>query len=266
MKLQIYTTVFLIATLGGIAFAQTKADPYKPTNNNSTTQVAKPSQPAVIDHDDAPKNISTCLEVFSMPIEVAAAMQRENLSDADCYKRIVNQLGNESVQQEMLIVLRSRSGERSTSEAIVEEIYPTEYESTVLPTTLSLGADSGNESGADTNQGASPIHAPCMPIAFDTRNTGEILDIEPTLSPDAKYCNMRMMPEQVLLTAFNTYGEGVSETRMPTFETRRVNSAFTVAIGKPFLIGTMSRASGSKIDSDTSNKVSFAFITINLSH
>jgi hypothetical protein len=61
-----------------------------------------------------------------------------------------------------------------------------------------------------------------------------------------------------------THGQELSETKMPEFEVRTINTAAELLLGKPYLLGTVSRPTISKADPDAANRVWFSFATVNL--
>lgn len=156
--------------------------------------------------------------------------------------------------------ITARSGEKATIEIIREFIYPTEYD----PPELQQGG--GNNQGVIGGGGvvgnaavqAFPV-VPANPTAFETRNTGVTLEIEPTIGENDFMINLRFVPEIVEFEGFINYGSPIqtagtdalgnpvsvviTENRieMPVFATRRVNSALTIYDGYTVAIGGLMR-------------------------
>lgn len=259
----------LISTLAiAIAHAQEKpADPFRE---------APSGEPAALEASE-PKNISICYETFSLPLALAAKLQREQLVDSELYTRLVAAVEKQTARQETFTVLRAKSGQKATTESISEQIYPTEFEPAEIPNSVgvSITPPSGTEASApvlDTEKlknAANPavlngLKTSAAPKAFDTRNTGVTLEIEPTLGNDQRTLDLRLVPEHVALVDRSAWGQGVSTAEMPLFETQRVNTSATVQINQPFLLSTISRPPVSKIDPDSANRVWFAFVTATL--
>lgn len=233
---------------------------------------------AVLQAQEAgPKNISVCYETFSLPLAMAAKLQREQLADPELYERLVAAVEKETVRQETLTLLRCRSSQKATTESISEQIYPTEYEAAGVPGSVTVSATpstakDGPAPVPDAEKGKNAtdpttfdgVRTPATPSAFDTRNTGVTLEFEPTLSDDEKLVDLRIVPEHNTMVGRSSYGQGVSITEMPVFETQRSNTAAAVRVNQPFLLSTMNRPPVSKVDPDSANRVWFAFVTVSL--
>ncbi len=153
----------------------------------------------------------------------------------------------------------SRSGERATIEIIREFIYPTEYEPPELPQTVGVGGGLAGD-GAGGNQGGNifPV-TPATPTAFETRNTGVTLEVEPILGDDGYTIDLTFKPEIVEFEGFINYGSPIqspgtdalgnpititiTENRieMPVFSTRRVNTSLTIYDGHTVAVGGLMR-------------------------
>lgn len=153
----------------------------------------------------------------------------------------------------------SRSGEKATIEIIREFIYPTEYEPPELPNQVAVGGGlGGNAAGGNAGGNIFPV-TPATPTAFETRNTGVTLEVEPTLGDDGYTIDLRFAPEIVEFEGFINYGSPIqtpatdalgnpivvtiTENRieMPVFSTRRVNTALTIYDGHTVAVGGLMR-------------------------
>ena len=156
----------------------------------------------------------------------------------------------------------ARSGQKATIEIIREFIYPTEYEPPELPNSVgSSFVDSGFNSLTGTNSSSVstfPV-TPATPTAFETRNTGVTLEIEPTIGENDFMIDLRFVPEIVEFEGFINYGSPISsggtdalgnpiqvvitENRieMPVFSTRRVNTSLTIYDGYTVAVGGLMR-------------------------
>jgi hypothetical protein len=248
-------TTLAVATLG----AQEKpADPYAKDK----------AEPAAQEAPSVSTNVSVCYEDFSLPLAMAAAMQREQLTDAALYAKLVAAVGKDTVRQETFSMLRAISGQKATVENITEQIYPTEYQSPQVSNAVTTGVTGTDKDGKEIPANALPVpgpvaiaRTPAMPSAFETRNTGFTLEIEPTLSDNGKEVDLRLVPDHVTLVGQSTAGQEFSTTEMPIFESQRINTTAKVKIGEPYLLGTLSRPPGSEQEEDSANRVWFGFVT-----
>ena len=153
----------------------------------------------------------------------------------------------------------AKSGQKATIEIIREFIYPTEYEPPELPN--SVGTTQGNTGIGGiggTGGGSFPV-TPATPTAFDTRNTGITLEIEPTIGDNDFVIDLRFVPEIVEFEGFINYGSPIqspgtdalgnpvvsiiTENRieMPVFSSRRVNTSLTIYDGYTVAVGGLMR-------------------------
>jgi len=151
----------------------------------------------------------------------------------------------------------AKSGQKATIEIVREFIYPTEYEPPELPN--SVGQSSGlSLTGAGSTGGSFPV-TPATPTAFETRNTGVTLEIEPTIGENDFVIDLRFVPEIVEFEGFINYGSPIqsngtdvlgnsivtviTENRieMPVFSARRVNTALTIYDGYTVAVGGLMR-------------------------
>lgn len=153
----------------------------------------------------------------------------------------------------------ARSGQKATIEVIREFIYPTEYEPPELPQTVGQagGFITGGGFGGSTG-GAFPV-TPATPTAFETKNTGVTLEIEPTIGDNDFVIDLRFLPEIVEFEGFINYGSPIqapstdflgnevnaviTENRieMPVFSKRSVNTALTIYDGYTVAVGGLMR-------------------------
>lgn len=159
----------------------------------------------------------------------------------------------------------ARSGERATIEIIREFIYPTEYEPPEIPNSVGVGND--GQGNAEFGGGAIFPVTPAHPTAFETRNTGITLEVEPTVGPDKRYIDLSLKPEMVEFQGFINYGSPVTSpltdgsgnlvTRnitdnrilMPVFKTLRLqNSTLTIQDGATIVLGGLMTSRRTKVE------------------
>ena len=160
----------------------------------------------------------------------------------------------------------ARSGQKATIEIIREFIYPTEYEPPELPNSVGGGQNGGGQGiGLSTQPASFPV-TPATPTAFETRNTGVTLEIEPTIGDNDFVIDLRFVPEIVEFEGFINYGSPIqspatdflgnpttvtiTENRieMPVFSSRRVNTSLTIYDGYTVAVGGLMREDVQTVD------------------
>ena len=191
------------------------------------------------------------------------------------YKR--QGLKGKIITQETLTVIRSRSGEKASSESITEFAYPTKFAPPELPNNVGVAittpvgkdqpiplADATKLKNAPSLDSLSGIKTPATPTRFETRNFGTIVEYQARLDAETNLVDLRISQELVTFSGYTKSGQGLSLTKMPEFETQSLFTAINAHVGQPFLLGTLNRPSISKLDPDSANKVFYAFVTVRL--
>ncbi len=209
-------------------------DPFK--------DAGKPSPPPL-----PPRDLIVRYEVFSVEPGKAAVMRREKPGDGEFYQMLVGLLSGGQAVQEDFAILRCRSGNRVKMESIREIILPTEYEPPLIP-------------GA-AGQTVPPRVFAALPTAFETRTLGLSIEAEVTMGENRKNVDLRLAPSHVGQDERWKWGKGLSELQMPTFESQRLNTAVSLNMGMPCLLGTVNPPAASRI---TQNRIWFAFATVRL--
>lgn len=159
----------------------------------------------------------------------------------------------------------ARSGERAKIEIIREFIYPTEYEPPEIPN--SVGVTNNGNGGQDYEGGAIFPVTPATPTAFETRNTGITLEVEPTVGPDKRFIELSLQPEMVEFQGFVNYGSPIQASflndagdyegnpitanriLMPVFRTLRLqNSTLTIQDGATVVLGGLMTSRKEKVE------------------
>lgn len=149
----------------------------------------------------------------------------------------------------------ARGGERAKIEVIREFIYPTEYDPPEIPNQFGGGIST---LGTGQTGGAFPV-TPATPTAFETRNTGVTLEVDPVLGGDNFTINLNLAPEVVEFDGFINYGSPIQTTatnalgfsepvvitenriEMPVFNTRKVTTSVTIWDGQTVALGGLIR-------------------------
>ena len=194
------------------------------------------------EHDNLPKLLRVHLEFIEMPQETLTKLMqpvREGADDTKLRAEVGELIAKGEASVIETSIGMSRSGQKSTFESVREFIYPTEY--------MEVGAaedEKETEKGAgdskDTARGLRVIGS-----AFETRNLGTTLEIEPTLGENNKIVDLRLTPEITYHVGNETWTEwkdskGDASVRLPAIYTLRVNTATTMEVGKPQMIAALS--------------------------
>jgi len=207
-------------------------------------------------HADLPKLIRIQVEFIDVPHTTLTRLLAEPALSAN-HTQLRATLadlagkGEATVVETMLVT--ARSGHKATSESIKEYIYPTEYESPEITT----------RPNPDDPEKLPPISTGeavgYTPTAFETRNLGSTLEVEPTLDETGKVVDLRFVPELVYHTGDNTWAEwkdkrGDSSVRMPNIYCARINTSVLVVAGQPLFVAALSPKNAEGIP-DTTRKL-----------
>jgi hypothetical protein len=130
-----------------------------------------------------------------------------------------------------------QSGGKATFESIREEIYPTETQ----PPQLEFSIGSSVPSLSDEEHYSLRQRAFS---AFETRNTGTMLEVGAEVLADGRFVELRLAPEIVSRNRLETMVEyrdkrGDASVRMPLYETWRTNTSLTVRSGSFALVSAI---------------------------
>lgn len=240
------TTLLIASLLAATLHAQDKpADPF--TNKGpSSGSTSENSKERILSEKENPINLSVCYEAFSLPLAMAAELQRQGISDPALYAKLISEVGKESVRQELIQIVRTPSGTKAAASSFTEQIYATEYDPITRTKDVAVG-------GA------------VYPFSWETRNAGTMLEVEAGLDMESGIVDLKLRPEMVSLAGYSHWKPvNESEVKMPDFETQTIETSAFVPLGKPFLIGSISRPPVSKLDSDSANRVWLAFVSVTL--
>jgi hypothetical protein len=147
----------------------------------------------------------------------------------------------------------SKSGQKSTTECIHEFVYPTEFEPMIAE---KLAIKMEENIKRCTNLPCNPA----TPTAFETRNVGGTLEVEPTIGADNRTIDLRFVPEFIWHTGNTVWHEGkdangnIFKIAMPDFYCVRMNTVITCITGQYNFAGALS-PKNDKGELDTSRKL-----------
>jgi len=157
----------------------------------------------------------------------------------------------------------TKSGRKAVVRVVREFPYPTEFDPPQVP--------SSEESGFTFDDGAegvvvtSGVVTPATPTAFETRNLGVTLEVEPIIGPDNYTIDLNLSPEVVEFDGFVNYGSPVfgpstvfdpsviggvrvvpivlteNIINQPIFQTRKVTTSVTIWDGQTVALGGLIR-------------------------
>lgn len=159
----------------------------------------------------------------------------------------------------------TKSGQRAVIDIVRELRYPTEFDPPQIP------QETGNNNfalvgGVLVQQAQSTPVTPTTPTAFETRNTGVTLEVEPVVGPDGYTIDLNLVPQVVEFEGFVNYGSpiqtssvnvlGITNTvvltpnqiNQPIFSTRKVTTSVSIWDGQTVMIGGLMREDVQKIE------------------
>jgi general secretion pathway protein D len=139
----------------------------------------------------------------------------------------------------------AKSGGSARVEVVREFLYPNEYSPPEVPQT--------------TCSGTQPV-TPATPVAFDKKDIGVILNVEPTVGPDRRTIDLSLTPEVTEFEGFINYGSpilnrGIVVTEnvinYPVFSQRKVETAVSIYDGQTVVLGGLIREDVQKVTDKT---------------
>lgn len=189
---------------------------------SASVDTARPEVPTNI--PPIPLNIELELSFYSLDREAARQILSEGFKDESCYNAVKALAGKNEAKLERVAVLKTKLGQR----AVVEEVKEVRY-----ATGFGLGSSGTNASAS--------AKADVVPTAFETRNAGLTLEVEPTLDSSGKVLDINMVPQLVSYEGDLRRSDGGAQVEpQPLFETRKIVTALDTPIGEHAFIGTYS--------------------------
>ncbi len=174
----------------------------------------------------------------------------------------------------------TKSGQRAVIEIVREFRYPTQFEPPKIPQTVGSiplgGAGSGTGLNFTTQGSGSIPVTPTTPTAFETRNTGVTLEVEPVVGPDGVTIDLNLVPQVVEFEGFINYGSPIfapttsvinqmtgglipsapsiitpNVINQPIFNSRKVTTSVSVWDGQTVVLGGLMREDVQKTEDRT---------------
>ena len=157
----------------------------------------------------------------------------------------------------------TKSGQRAVIEIVREFRYPTQFTPPQVPNITGGGSGNGTVSIS--------VVTPTTPTAFETRNTGVTLEVEPVVGPDGVTIDLNLVPQVVEFEGFVNYGSpifGINPSiltnalnsqvlltqnviNQPIFSTRKVTTSVSVYDGSTVVLGGLMREDVQKTEDRT---------------
>ncbi|MFN2476917.1 MAG: Amuc_1098 family type IV pilus outer membrane protein [Chthoniobacterales bacterium] len=172
----------------------------------------------------------------------------------------------------------TKSGQRAVIEIVREFRYPTQFQPPQIPQTVGSVRTGDSTVGDLIPLGGTstvPI-TPTTPTAFETRNTGVTLEVEPVVGPDGVTIDLNLVPQVVEFEGFINYGSpilspstslfnsitgGLISTpqnvitpniiNQPIFSTRKVTTSVSIWDGQTVVLGGLMREDVQKTEDKT---------------
>ena len=155
----------------------------------------------------------------------------------------------------------TKSGQRAVIEIIREFRYPTEFTPPQIPQTFGSTTTTTTGVTGSSSSGSFPV-TPTTPTAFETRNTGVTLEVEPVVGPDGYTIDLNLVPQVVEFEGFINYGSPITATttnpltgvstpnviNQPIFSTRKVTTSVSVYDGSTVVLGGLIREDVQKVE------------------
>jgi hypothetical protein len=175
-----------------------------------------------------------------MPQEKALALLPE-LRSADKIEAAVAQILAAIDRKEAILtgypIIYILDGERGVTETIEEKRYPTEFE----PPQSQRNSEQPSPSAP--NPVPTTTIDPALPTAFETRNLGVTLEVEPRVLEGGRSIRLSVLPQWVALLKFESYDSvkdkhgRVMRIDQPQFFTTKSNAQLVVQNGQRILLG-----------------------------
>jgi len=221
---------------------------YSATPDSPETPAAADRKAAVDKKPPEPKwNVRTDVLMVAMPQEKLLPLL-PGLRDPKKIDAAVEQLLTAVQHKEAILTgyptVLTTDGARGVSEAIVEKRYPTEFEPPRTPQTVAAPVPA--PAGAPTPPVAAAEPAPsndvAIPTAFETRNVGPSLEVEPQVNAKGDIIYLNIIPQRVELLDFDSYAVArtssgkIVKIEQPRFFTSKVTIGFAIPNGQRALI------------------------------
>jgi len=166
---------------------------------------------------DAPwMNCFVVLEVYALDKNDARQVLESERGSGARYRRTLELSNAGKARLVTLTALTTKGGQRAVTEAIDEVRFATEF--------------------------AAPVDEKSIarPTAFESRNVGDTLELEPVIGPDARTVDLNLAPSRVTLLGFRDEpgSPGDAPVSQAIFDSQKITTFVTATVGEPLYLGT----------------------------
>ncbi len=216
-----------------------------------------------------PSGMHVIVEWIEVEAQQASDWIFENplLTDASGFRREVQtwlKAGDAKLVETQII--SARSGQRAKAEAIHEHIYPTEFDPPLGQVPQKKNAKDKDGEGREMTTDLEMKIIPPTPTAFETRNVGSTLEVDPVLGADGTV-DLNLAPELVQQAANTKHVTVAGDTEMsvelPHFQTSKFTTQVQLNPGTYALLGT-SRLGQPKLE-NAKDPILLTFVRVDVS-
>ena len=191
---------------------------------------------------DAKWNVQVEMQIVALPEDLAVPLVPDFLDEKKieaAYAKLQMLIASGKAKLVGWPILTTMSGQRAVIESIEEMRFPSEFKQ---PGVEVAKPPAGKEAEkAEPKPAASTFDA--TPAAFETRNAGVTLEIEPVVSADGHSISVNLVPQHVRL---HTYKKSTLElprdgtklvVEQPEFHTSKVTTSLTLQNGERKFLG-----------------------------
>jgi hypothetical protein len=186
--------------------------------------------------------------LYSLDREAARHILVETGDSAQSDAAVRDLVAKGEARLEAISAFVTKSGQRAVNEEILEFRYPTEMTAPSYSSTMT----------------APQLRKPASASAFETRNTGVMIEIEPVFGPEARIVDINIVPQLVHPTGMlKANGVAVKYPAQPVFTTRKLTTSVSAGAGQAVLLGTMSNPRDTGVnDRKDDGRSSLAYIRV----
>ena len=201
---------------------------------NKRVPLEKPAPPATITVE---------VQVFSMPRPEAATIVLNQPVDTD-YAAVLQQVQLLVAEEKARLVaspsLGTLSGQRAVVESVLEYRFPTEFSPPQIPQTTGETVRKVTKTTTTVETTSVFPQTPATPTAFDRKDLGTTLEVEPTFSPESKLITIQLSVQFVALQGTSKFtGENGSIIEQPLFYMKKITTNASMKNGGVFFMGTV---------------------------
>ena len=216
---------------------------------------AQETAPAPAATDGGDKLLRIQVEWVEVEALQMTELLREGASDTALRESVHKLIEDRDATLVETALVTARSGQRAKVESIHEHIYPTGFQA---PEVINPEGEKGSKT----------VLILPHPTAFETRNLGVTLEVDPVLGADGKTIDLNLAPELVYLVGEQSWAEyegdlGTSSTRTPSIYTAKTTTQVATTDGEYCLISAQSPQNMETGMTDGSRKL-MAFVRVDV--